>query len=122
MKSMRWQDGINALLGLWMFASPTILQFTVPGSPAMQAAWILGLAIVVFAAIAMYMPKAWEEALNILLGLCLLVSPWALGYADQGTPTRNAVIVGLVVTGLAVWAMLKDTTVQKWWHERHLPH
>jgi SPW repeat len=122
MKSMRWQDGINALLGVWMFASPTFLQFTVVGGRATLAAWILGLAIVVFAALAIYMPKAWEEALNIILGVCLLASPWALGYADQGTPTRNAVIIGLLVTGLAVWAMLKDTTVQKWWHERRLPH
>jgi hypothetical protein len=122
MKSMRWQDGINAVLGLYMFASPSILKFAVAGSPAMRAAWILGLAIVVFAAIAMYMPKAWEEALNILLGVCLIASPWVLGYSDQGTPTRNAVIVGLFVTGLAVWAMIQDTTVQKWWHDRRLPH
>ena len=61
MKSMRWQDGINAVLGLYMFASPSILQFAAAGSPAMRAAWILGLAIVVFAAIAMYMPKAWRR-------------------------------------------------------------
>jgi hypothetical protein len=122
MKSMRWQDGINAVLGLWMFAAPTILRFAFPGNPAMRAAWVLGLAIVVFAAIAMYMPKAWEEALNILLGVGLLASPWVLGYTDQGAPTRNAVIVGVVVTGLAVWAMLKDTAVQKWWHDRRLPH
>ena len=122
MKSMRWQDGINALLGLWMLASSTILPFAVVGGAAKQAAWIIGLTIVVFAAIAMYMPKAWEEALNILLGVCLLASPWALGYADQGAPTWNAVIVGLLVTGFAVWAMLKDTTVQKWWHDRRVPH
>jgi hypothetical protein len=105
-----------------MLASPTILQFAAAGSPAMRAAGILGLAIVVFAGIAIYMPKAWEEALNILLGVCLIASPWVLGYADQGMPTRNAVIVGLLVTGLAVWAMVKDTAVQRWWHDRRLPH
>jgi hypothetical protein len=122
MKSMRWQDGINAVLGLWMFASPAILRFALPGNPAMRAAWVLGLAIVVFAAIAMYIPKAWEEALNILLGVCLLASPWVLGYTDQGAPTRSAVVVGILVTGLAVWAMLRDAAVQKWWHDRRLPH
>jgi len=122
MTSRRWQDAFNAVLGLWMLASPTILQFAAAGSPAMRVAWILGLAVVVFAGIAIYMPKAWEEALNILLGVCLIASPWALGYADQGMPTRNAVIVGLLVTGLAVWAMVKDTAVQRWWHDRRLPH
>jgi hypothetical protein len=116
----RWQDLVNGVLGLYMFASPSILRFAAPGSMATRAAWILGLAIVVFAAIAMYMPKAWEEALNIILGVCLLASPWGLGYSDQARPTTSAVVVGLLVTALAVWAMLMDTAVQKWWHERHL--
>lgn len=120
MKLKRWQDWGNAVLGLWMLASPSILGFAVPGSPATRAAWMLGLAIVVFAGIAVYIPKAWEEALNIILGICLLASPWALGYSDQVRPTTNAVVVGLLVTVLAVWAMLMDTAVQKWWHERHL--
>jgi hypothetical protein len=120
MTPKRWQDWTNAVLGLWMLVSPSLLGFAVAGNPAMRAAWILGLAIVAFAGIAVYMPKAWEEALNIILGICLLASPWALGYSDQVRPTTNAVIVGLLVTALAVWAMLMDTAVQKWWHDRHL--
>ncbi len=120
MAPKRWQDLVNGVLGLWMFASPTILGFAAPGSTAMRVAWILGLAIVVFAGIAVYMPKAWEEALNVILGIYLLASPWGLGYSDQARPTTNAVVVGLLVTALAVWAMLMDTAVQKWWHERHL--
>jgi hypothetical protein len=120
MAPKRWQDLVNGVLGLYMFASPSILGFAASGSPAMWVAWILGLAIVVFAGIAIYMPKAWEEALNIILGACLLASPWELGYSDQAKPTSNAVVVGLLVTALAVWAMLMDTAIQKWWHERHL--
>ena len=119
MAPKRWQDLVNGVLGLYMFASPSILGFAAPGSTATRAAWILGLAIVVFAGIAVYMPKAWEEALNIILGVYLLASPWGLGYSDQARPTTNAVVVGLLVTALAVWAMLMDTAVQKWWHERH---
>jgi hypothetical protein len=120
MAPKRWQDMVNGVLGLWMFASPSILAFAAPGSIATRVAWILGLAIVVFAAIAVSMPKAWEEALNVILAVCLLASPWGLGYSDQARPTTNAVVVGLLVTALAVWAMLMDTAVQKWWHERHL--
>jgi hypothetical protein len=116
----RWQDMVNGVLGLWMLASPSILGFAAPGSTATRVAWILGLAIVVFAGIAVYMPKAWEEALNVILGLLLLASPWTLSYSDQARPTTNAVVVGLLVTALAVWAMLMDTAVQKWWHERHV--
>jgi hypothetical protein len=115
----RWQDWVNAVLGLYLLASPFILGFAAAGNVPTRAAWILGLAIAVFAAIAAYLPKIWEEALNIILGICLIASPWGLGYVEQAKPTTNAVIVGLLVTGLAVWAMLKDAAILKWWHERH---
>lgn len=123
MAMKRWQDWVNALLGLWMVASPWILDFVDSDRVAAQSAWILGAAILVFAGIAIYVPKVWEEALNLILGVGLIASPWALGFADQQTPMTNAVVVGLLVIALCLWAMLKDTQVQKWWHERHeTPH
>jgi hypothetical protein len=119
MAQKRWQDWLNVILGLWTVASPWVLDFASGESDAARAAWIIGAAIVVFAASAVYMHKAWEEALSILLGICLFVSPWALDFADQRTPTMNAVVVGLLVTAFAVWAMIKETAVQKWWHDHY---
>jgi SPW repeat len=120
MATKRWQDWVNGILGLWMFVSPWMVGFAEGNNPAARTAWLLGAAIIVFAGIAVYMPKAWEEALNIILGLCLLASPWALSYTDQPKPTSNAVLIGLLVTLFAVWAMVMDTRVQKWWHDRRL--
>lgn len=118
----RLLDCCSAVLGLYLFASPSILGFAAAGSPATRVAWMVGLGIAVFAGCAAFLPKVWEaEAINIFLGPYLLASPWAWSYADQAKPTTNAVVVGLLVTGLAIWALLKDTTIQKWWHERHLP-
>jgi len=119
MASKRWQDWMNLILGLWMIASPWILGFEGAANPVVWSAWILGAAIVVFAGLAVYMPRAWEEALNIILGIALSVSPWALGFADQPTPTTNAVVVGLFVIAFGVWAMLADTTFRRWWHEHY---
>jgi hypothetical protein len=117
----RMLDCGTAVLGLYLFASPSILGFAAAESSATPAAWLLGLAIAVLAGFAAYLPRVWEaEAVNIILGPYLAASPWAWGYADQAKPATNAVVVGLFVTGLAIWALLKDTTVQKWWHERHL--
>jgi len=115
----RWQDWVNMILGLWIVASPWVLGFGASDSPAASAAWILGAAIVVFAGVSAYMHKAWEEAITIMLGICLFVSPWVLGFSAQTTPTTNAVIVGLLVTAFGIWAMLMDTAVQKWWHEHY---
>jgi hypothetical protein len=122
MRQNRWQDSLNALLGLWMFLSPWFLGFSTGMGVAARAAWILGSAVILVAAIAIYIPKVWEEGLYTILGLCLVVSPWMLSYADRIRPTGNAVIVGLLVIIFAVWPMLMDTTIRKWWHERHQVH
>jgi hypothetical protein len=74
----------------------------------------------VLAAIAANWPRTWEEAVHLILGICLLASPWGLSYIDQAKPAMKAAAVGLLVIGLAIWAMLKSTRIQKWWHERHL--
>lgn len=118
----RWQDWVNVILGLWMVASPWMLGFAAGESIAAPSAWILGAAIVVFAGVAVYMHKAWEEALTIILGICLFASPWVLDFADQMTPATNAAVVGLLVTAFGVWAMLMDTAVRKWWHDHYPTH
>jgi hypothetical protein len=118
-ETKRWQDWLNVILGVWTVASPWVLDFVGDGTYAAPTAWILGAAIVIFAGSAVYMHKAWEEAISIILGICLFVSPWALGFADQRTPTTNAAIVGLFVTAFAVWAMVRETAVQKWWHDHY---
>ena len=115
----RWQDWGNALLGVWAIIAPWVLGFADSSTTAARTAWTLGSAIVVLSLIAVYMPRAWEEGLNTLLGLCLLISPWASGYADIPKSAANAVATGVAVIALGVWAMLRDTQVQKWWHERH---
>jgi hypothetical protein len=119
MMQKRWQDWVNLILGLWTFVSPWVFGFAAGASTAARAMWILGAAIVVFAAFAVYMHRAWEEVINILLGVCLIASPWVLSFTEIPTPTTNAVVVGLLVTAFAVWAMLMETAVQKWWHEHY---
>jgi hypothetical protein len=122
MASKRWQDWVNVALGAWMVASPWMLGFVAGETRAARSAWVLGIAIMVFAGIAAYMHKAWEEAVSILLGICLVASPWVLGFADRMIPMRNAVLVGLLVTAFSVWSMLMDTAVQRWRREHYGHH
>ena len=109
----RWQDWANVVLGAWMIVSPWVLGFAGDGNPAATSAWTLGAAILVFAAMAAAVPKAWEEAINILLGAALLASPWVLNFQGQSDPTSNAVVVGVLVAAFALWAMLTDTAVRE---------
>lgn len=113
MKPTRWQDWLNLILGAWLIVSPWALGFA-DAQPAAGTTWLLGAAIAIFAGTAVYMPKAWEEAVSIVLGLCLLASPWVMGFADQSTATANAVVLGVLVVAFALWAMLQDADVKKW--------
>jgi hypothetical protein len=104
MKEKRWQDWLNLLIGIWLFISPWVLGFAGSEFSASWNAWILGVAIVVFSAIAVSIPQAWEEVINILLGIWMVISSWVIGITNRAVET-NAVIVGLLVILFAAWAM-----------------
>lgn len=118
MKTKRWQDWFNLLLGAWLFASPWVMAYEEAMLAASWNAYIVGTAIMLFATYAVSIPKAWEEALNIALGAWLAVSPWALGFAYRDV-AMNTTLVGVAVLSLAVWAMLRDRGFQDWWHTHH---
>lgn len=53
----------------------------------------------------------WKDAVNLLLGLWLVVSPWALNFTSHQTATWNAWGVGAVITLAALAALF---AFQKW--------
>lgn len=118
MDPKRWQDWLNLLLGLWLFVSPWALGFTDQSTAAWNA-YIFGIAIMLFAVLAIYSIKAREEWVNMVLGFWLLLSPWALRFSATMTPAIDTVTVGALVAALATWAMAKDVGFQKWWHDHH---
>ncbi|HEX7327533.1 MAG TPA: SPW repeat protein [Casimicrobiaceae bacterium] len=103
-RQQRWQDWINLLLGIWLFISPWVVGFEGTQMAASWNAWILGVAIVVFSAIAVSMPQVWEEIINLLLGIWMVISSWVIGATSRPVET-NAVIVGLLVILFAILAM-----------------
>lgn len=53
----------------------------------------------------------WKDAGNLVLGLWLALSPWALAYAQEVTPAWNAHVVGVVI---AVAAFAALAAFQRW--------
>jgi len=115
MKEKRWQDWLNLAIGGWLFVSPWVLGFAGTAAVAAWNAWILGVAIVVFAGLAVSIPQAWEEVINIVLGIWMVISSWVLGVASRAVET-NAVIVGLLVILFAAWAM----ALNRDWHQKQI--
>jgi hypothetical protein len=128
MDMKRWRDWAIALLGLWMLLSPRVLHL-VGGiqSIAIWSAWLAGAAIILATVGSRFVVELWspwQDGTNAVLGLWLMASPWALGFAAHMTARTNSIVVGFCVAVLALWAMVVDTDLRKWmddWmHQHHL--
>lgn len=106
----RWQDSLAVLLGVWLFFSAWILGFT-EISAAFWNALIFGAILAVAAFLALFNDQVWEDWVDAVIGLWLMISPWVLGFAmligdgAQFAATWNTVIVGAVVFVLAIWSI-----------------
>ncbi len=115
----RWQDWDDLVLGLWVFSSPWMLGYATNLPAAAWTAWLLGGGVMFVACIAIFMPRLWEEPINILLGVSLILSPWVLGFVDQSPAGSITLVAGVLVTTLAVWALVADESFDKWWRAGH---
>lgn len=118
-RSGHWQDWVNVILGIWLFVSPWILRFaaTAPGGEAtpggggmagniMNAswnAWVLGVVIFLVAASAVARLQAWQEWVNLILGIWVFIAPWVLGFSGVPNAAWDHWVVGALVVILAAW-------------------
>lgn len=58
--------------------------------------------------------KHWQDPINALVGVALVLSPWALSFSQNPTPTSNAVIGGLVLIAIALGAMIVPRAWEEW--------
>lgn len=115
MRMKHWQDAVNAVLGVWLVASPWALGFMDQTMP-MANAVIVGLALLAAALGAIFVPRAWEEWTEAVLGLWMVVSPWVLGFGDMARTA--AVVTGLVILALALWTLATDEDYSAWRRDR----
>jgi hypothetical protein len=93
-------DVVNLVLGTILFFSPWLFSLSA-GAPR-QITSIIGLFIAVLSVAALAAFAVWEEWLNLMAGLWLVIAPWLLGFED-GTAVMVDVVIGIVVVGLAIF-------------------
>jgi hypothetical protein len=102
-----WQDPVNALLGAWLVLSPWVLGFqNVVVATTMTAT--LGALLVASSLGAMQVPQAWEEWLDVVFGVALMLAPVLLGFDAVRPALVNALVAGGLVTVLAIWVLVTD--------------
>jgi len=93
-------DVVNLLLGTILFFSPWLFSLSA-GAPR-QIASTMGLFIAVLSVAALAAFAVWEEWLNLIAGLWLVVAPWLLGFEDSNAVMVD-VVIGIVVVVLATF-------------------
>jgi hypothetical protein len=58
--------------------------------------------------------ERWQDSLNVVLGLWLIVSPWILGFAPETTAMWNAVLMGAVIALVALGALVEFHKWEEW--------
>lgn len=56
----------------------------------------------------------WRDVINLILGLWLIISPWALGYLADTTAAWNAYIVGIIVVVAAAATLVAFHRWEEW--------
>jgi hypothetical protein len=59
-------------------------------------------------------PQQWEDWCSWGLGIWLCISPWALGFDLATTPTRAAVISGLLIILTEVVTLSAFSLIEEW--------
>ena len=112
-----WQDLVNALLGGWLLLSPWVLGFQglVIATASTMA---VGALLIASSAGAMQVPQAWEEWLDVILGVTLMLLPVLLGFDGVKPALQNALVTGGAVTVLAIWVLVTDDDFAASWQGR----
>jgi len=124
-----WQDWANAIVAVWFFVSPWILQFgavalatagdaaTVGSRGAPQSAawnaWVVGVIVLLVAISAIGRMDFWQEYMNIVLSIWIFIAPWVLGFTGNFNAFWTHTILGVLTAAVSAWAV---------WDYRHEPH
>jgi hypothetical protein len=108
----QWEDWVNLVLGIWLCASPWVMQFS-DVTTATQNVVVVGFVLILTEIVTLSAFHVWEEWVTVVLGAWLVISPWVLGVATL-VPMANFIIVGLVVLALALYEI--------WDVRRHSAH
>jgi hypothetical protein len=112
-------SGINLLLGVWLVASAWIFLYDGSSAGAWNSVAVGALIFVIGLTRVVSLVGPLLARVNVVLGLWTIASPWIFGYAAAEPAMWNSVVVGIVVTLLALWSA--NATVWRDRKESHLP-
>lgn len=115
-KALQWEDWVRLALGAWMLVSPWIVGFSGHDSATINAL-LMGSILMFEELLELEVDEMVEEWIDLVAGVWLIISPFALGFALLKAATVNTMAVGVLTVLFAVWAMSPFEKVSHWWHD-----
>ena len=107
-----WKDSIELVVGLWLLLSPLALGFF--SNPVAAATTILVATVVFFVSqLGLANQQPWEEWVNLIAAVILIVSPFLFGYSSEIAATWNAIACGGLLVLLTVLQMTEEYALLK---------
>ncbi|TCU20145.1 SPW repeat protein [Rhizobium sullae] len=104
MEGKKSQDWANLVLAVCLFISPWVIGFSAETMPSWNA-WIAAVILGALAVAALSVFAEWEEWANLVLGLWMVVSPWVLGFTANASAMWTAVVMGVLIAAVSLWAV-----------------
>ncbi len=92
-----WAQLLVMLLGLWLMAAPSVLDYE---GTAGHSDHIVGPLLASFAAVALWEVTRDLRWVNLILGVWLIAAPWLLGF--ETSALINSTAVGVLVAALSL--------------------
>ena len=102
-----WQDFVELLFSIWLFASPFVLGFW-SNTSASLTAMLVASVVMLMSMLGISTQRIGDEWGNIGAAVVLIASPWLFGYAAIMSALLNAVVCGGVLIVFAVLAILEE--------------
>lgn len=102
---------VSAAAALSLIASPWPAGFTGDAIAAGNAV-LCGSLMLAFTAAAHFQLRDWRSWMNLIPGVWALLSPWILGFATHVVASAIHVIIGLVVSILAMLELCNTETLR----------
>lgn len=106
-KKGRWQDWVNLIVGIWLFSSPMIFGYR--GNEYVWNSYVFGGGVILFSVWALTDRKIWEEWINLIIGIWIIISPWVLDFAIDVDVLWNTIIIGIAISTLSIWSLSYKT-------------
>lgn len=121
-KTLKWEDWVGVGLGIWLLISPWVTGYADVQAATMNAL-VVGVILVLEELLELGVHESAEEWIDMVAGIWLIASPFALGFADSMPALLNAEIVGLLTVLFAALAMSTlDDKFSSWWHDHVTGH